>query len=225
MQPKIDYKFIKITPVTTDEIGTFTGYAALFNELDSYGDTIVKGAFATFLKSNPQVPILWQHDPKSPIGKSILLAEDDKGLKIEAKLTLGADKAKTAHALMKDEAVLGLSIGYYARKSTFDEKTGIRTLLEIELWEVSIVTFPAQQSAGVQSVKSTLTQREIEQKLTHDAGFSRSFARALMSGGLKHALDTQDAVEDQQENSIMQDADEKALLKSIADFRITFKGQ
>lgn len=179
--------------------GVFTGYGSVFGVKDSYGEVVAPGAFAESLaeiaaKGRP-VPVLWQHRSGQPIGVYKSLSEDGVGLKVEGML-LSQDvaQAREAHALMKAGAVSGLSIGYYVRADSFDQKTKIRTLTKLDLVEVSLVTFPANDEARVDAIKSKLahgslpTLREFEQ-LLREQGFSKNQSAIIANRGLKHMLD------------------------------------
>lgn len=191
------------------EAMTFTGYGAVFDNVDSYGDVILKGAFRDTLKeakkSGVWPAMLLQHggwgmgsEDMTPIGVWTRLEEDDKGLLVEGKLA-DTPRGREVYALMKMQprpAIDGLSIGYQAKEWIAGTKPDEprRKLKKIELFEISPVTFPANPESRVRSVKaSALTEREIERALTQDAGFSRSEARALMRGGFKSLSAMQDA--------------------------------
>jgi HK97 family phage prohead protease len=135
-----------------DDEGRFTGYAAVFGNVDKGNDVIEAGAFTKTLQENPTVPILWAHDPDEPIGISTFMAEDGKGLKVEGQLAMEVQRACEVHALMKLDAVKGLSIGYNTVKRHF--KGPVRYLQELELGEFSPVVFAMNPLAEVGSVKS-----------------------------------------------------------------------
>jgi HK97 family phage prohead protease len=135
------------------EAGTFSGYLSVFDTEDSYGDTVIKGAFKRTLRNKKEFPLLWSHDVTMPIG-GFTGKEDAKGLLIDGKLTLGVQKAQEARALMLDKVVKGLSIGYQTVKEEIDSKTSKRKLLEVNLWEGSICVFGACPGAEVAEVKS-----------------------------------------------------------------------
>lgn len=174
--------------------GTFNGYGSVWDVVDSYQEVVARGAFTESLaelqaKGRP-VPVLWQHRSSEPIGAWSNLKEDDRGLFGEGKILLDAgDMEKRAHAHMKARTVTGLSIGYWVRESSFDEKTGIRTLTKLDLVEISLVTFPANDDARVEAVKFKLahgelpTDREFE-KFLREAGFSKTRAAGVVSHGL-----------------------------------------
>lgn len=203
---------VKLAPSPTDM--SFSGYGAVFGNIDSYGDTIQKGAFAKTIhdaKTSNQWPaMLEQHggwgmsaSDMTPIGVWTDLEEDDVGLKVAGKFA-PTPRGMEMHALMKmtpRPAINGLSIGFlpikWKMRSNPEEPR--RTLEEIKLMEISPVTFPANGKARVGSVKSgDCTEREFERLLTQDAGFSRSHARIIINEGFKAFAATQDAGEDVQ---------------------------
>lgn len=138
--------------------GEFEGYASVFgDEPDAYGDTIAPGAFTDTLarhKMEGSTPLLlWSHDQSAPIGKWLSLEEDQRGLKVRGRLVLDTVKGAEAYALLKAQALNGLSIGY--RVLGFERLPGGgRKLTEIELFEISLVTLPASKRARVTGVKS-----------------------------------------------------------------------
>lgn len=127
--------------------------------------------------------MLWQHSADHPIGIWTEMVEDEKGLRIKGQLALETVKGKEAHALLKMGALNGLSIGFMSKQWAYDRETDVRTLTEIDLWEVSLVTFPANEKARVTNVKSSedlATPKDAERAL-RDAGFSKSDATAFVS--------------------------------------------
>ncbi|HTN60263.1 MAG TPA: HK97 family phage prohead protease [Devosia sp.] len=138
------------------EDGTFEGYGSVFGNLDSYGEIVEPGAFVKSLarhakeKSTPLM--LWQHNPDYPIGVWDELAEDSKGLFGKGRLLMGVQKAEEAHILMKNGAIRGLSIGY--REVKVEPDGNNRRLKELDLYEISPVSFPANRRAGITAVKS-----------------------------------------------------------------------
>lgn len=139
-----------------DGQGVFEGYASLFDAPDLGGDVIVPGAFAHTLgaRAARDVKMLWQHDPKEPIGAWLSLVEDGRGLKARGRLNLAVARAREAHALMREGALDGLSIGFRPRRATRDKASGLRRIHSLDLVEISIVTFPMLPGARVQSVKA-----------------------------------------------------------------------
>lgn len=137
------------------EDGSFTGYAALFGRVDLGRDLILPGAFAGSLAERGAggVRMLFQHDPAEPIGTWLDLTEDATGLKVSGQLTLDVARAREVLALMRAGAIDGLSIGFRTVEGRTDPRSRIRRLARIDLWEISIVTFPMQPEARIASVK------------------------------------------------------------------------
>ncbi|ODT06980.1 MAG: primosomal replication protein N [Mesorhizobium sp. SCN 65-20] len=137
--------------------GLFAGYASVFNVKDRGGDIVMPGAFTKSLQTYPpaRVKLLYQHNTTEPIGVWTKFEEDRRGLKAEGRLILETAKGREVHALMKAGAVDGLSIGFRTIRDAVDREKGARLLHELELREVSIVTFPMNEDATVSSVKST----------------------------------------------------------------------
>lgn len=149
----IEFKFTMNEGET--EAGTFTGYASVFDMVDSYGDAVQKGAFKKTLKEKKQFPLLWVHDNYLvPVGV-ITGEEDTKGLNVIGHLNLDIQLARDVRSAMKQGSVTGLSIGYNVVKELIDRESGIRQLKEINLWEISLCVFQACPGALVVDVKST----------------------------------------------------------------------
>lgn len=137
------------------EDGRFAGYASVFDVVDSQRDVVRKGAFAASLMARGYpVQLLWQHQWENPIGVLERMFEDGRGLYVEGRLLLEVARAKEAYALLKAGAMRGMSIGYNVKRARRDPETGVRELLEVALWEVSLVTMPANQDAQVTVVKA-----------------------------------------------------------------------
>lgn len=159
----------------------FSGYASKFGLVDSYGDTIVPGAYKdTLVGRDRPIRMRWNHYGPV-IGKWLSLAEDSVGLIVEGELTPDHRVAMDAYASMKHGAVDGMSIGYIPEKSVENHATGTRLLEKIKLIEISIVEEPADLGARIEAVKSASTIREIEAILRDSGGFSRGDAVTLMS--------------------------------------------
>jgi HK97 family phage prohead protease len=139
----------------TSEAGTIEGYASLFGVADTGGDIVMAGAFARSLarRGAAGVKMLWQHKAAEPIGVWTALMEDARGLKAVGRLDLDVARAREALSLMKTGAIDGLSIGFRAQRADRDRKSGLRRLHEIDLWEISIVTFPMLPAARVDKIK------------------------------------------------------------------------
>jgi HK97 family phage prohead protease len=135
--------------------GTVEGYASLFGEIDQARDMVMPGAFAASLRSRGvrRVPMLFQHDPSEPIGVWLDLTEDFRGLYARGRLIPEVVRARELLALLKAGAADGLSIGFRTVRGRLDPKTRIRKLDAIDLWEISIVTFPLLPGARVRAVK------------------------------------------------------------------------
>ncbi len=156
--------------------GTFMGYASVFGALDSQNEIVATGAFRRTLagwKERFSAPaMLWMHDPTMPIGLWLSLVEDKNGLAVEGKLALGTQKGREAYELLKLGALTGLSIGYRVVSSQIDSKRKARVLTDVELFEISLVTFPANDSARISSVKAprvTPKKKQGDKKTDADA--------------------------------------------------------
>lgn len=174
------------TAVKFDEArkGFFSGYASVFGGIDSYGDTILPGAYKGTIDSRARpIQMRWNHFG-DVIGKWLDIREDDTGLYVEGELTPGHSKAQDVYASLKHGAISGLSIGYRPIKAVANDHGG-QDLHEIDLVEISVVESPADLSAQINDVKSAIQEaesfKEIE-SLLRDAGrFSRADAKALLA--------------------------------------------
>lgn len=172
----------------TGDDGTIEGYGSVFGVRDNWDDIIAKGAFAASLaahKAAGTMPaMLWQHSSDAPIGVWTDMVEDDKGLYIKGQLVMDTVRGKEAHALLKAGAINGLSIGFMSKQWAYDRDTDVRTLTEVDLWEVSLVTFPANEKARVTNVKASpdeLATPKDAERILREAGFSKSDATAIVS--------------------------------------------
>ena len=180
--------------------GVFEGYASLFNKEDLGHDIVEPGAFRASLAERGAggIKMLYQHDPAQPIGVWLKAQEDARGLFVRGRLMTEVAKGREVLSLMRAGALDGLSIGFRMVKGARD-RFGVRRLAKIDLWEISVVTFPMQPEARVSTVKAgpftarAPTMREFERWLTQDAGFTRSQARALMREGYKGLEPQRDA--------------------------------
>lgn len=180
MHDRLDVPF-KIKAVSED--GLFSGYGSVFGVIDSYKEVVAPGAFAESLSQRTPA-LLWQHRSGEPIGVYSALREDQTGLYVEGKLALKTARGAEAYELLKMGAISGLSIGFVTRDDSYDRVTGIRTLKKVDLWEISLVTFPANDAARVSGVKSidTITSLADAEAFLRDAGgLSRREATALVS--------------------------------------------
>jgi uncharacterized protein len=152
--PEVKFAGAPLAKVSAE--GAFEGYASLFGVVDLGRDLVAPGAFRETLAAKPMraVKLLWQHDPAHPLGVWTEIAEDRNGLRVRGQLDLSVAKAREVHALMRSGAVDGLSIGFRTEKSRKDPATGVRRLEKLDLWEISIVTFPMLPGARVAAVKA-----------------------------------------------------------------------
>lgn len=140
------------------ETGVFEGYASVFNVVDQVNDKIARGAFKDSLtacnKAGRLPPLLWQHEALEPIGAWREMYEDSHGLFVKGDMFIkDIALAKEAYKLLKENVVTGLSIGYRTQESYREQKSGVRVLTKLDLLEVSLVTFPANDLARVSAVK------------------------------------------------------------------------
>jgi HK97 family phage prohead protease len=183
---KIEYKEI-------GDAGTFTGYAAMFGNIDLGGDILERGAFKEFdRRSNGKIVILSQHNMRDPIGVADV-EQDDRGLKFEGRLVLATPSGRRDHELMKAGVLDQMSMGYSILPGGAETlKSGFRQLKAIKLHEISPVTFAMNPQARIDGVKSLDTIRAYEAFLRDEGGFSHAQAKALASrgwGGLQVARD------------------------------------
>lgn len=194
---KTEVKFTDIKLETVSEDGVFSGYASLFGVTDLARDSVSKGAFLNSIKTRgvANIRMLFQHDPNEPIGQWIEIREDERGLFVKGKLTLDARRGREVLALLRSKALDGLSIGFKTIRSRKDAGTGIRKILEADLWEVSVVTFPMLPTARVDQVKAAPlpTIRQFETWLRRDAGLSRGQARGVIAKGFATITRARDA--------------------------------
>ncbi|SFR41629.1 hypothetical protein SAMN04488005_1671 [Yoonia tamlensis] len=145
----LEHKFCALgADVTVTDGSVISGYASLFGQADQGGDTVQPGAYAASLAQGRQIKMLWQHDPAQPIGVWDEVREDAKGLWVKGRLLTDVAKGREAASLVAAGAIDGLSIGYRTVKAQKNDKGG-RLLSQLELWEVSLVTFPMLQEARV----------------------------------------------------------------------------
>lgn len=163
--------------------GSVSGYGSVYNVLDRGGDVVKPGAFrkslAAWRKKKALPPMLWQHDAWTPVGIWNAIEEDDRGLKVAGQLVLDVPQAASARALIIAGAVKGLSIGYRTTKDEIDRSTGVRSIIEADLWEISLVTFPMNELALITGAKS-FDDRTLEQAF-RDEGLSHREAKLAVS--------------------------------------------
>jgi HK97 family phage prohead protease len=154
-------KFARARLASVEQDGTFAGYASLFGRTDLARDAVMPGAFAASLAARGAggIRMLFQHDPNQPIGVWLTIREDAQGLYVKGRLATEVARAREVLALMRAGALDGLSIGYRTVRGKTDAKTGVRRLLEVDLWEISVVTFPMLPDARVSAVKALCAAR------------------------------------------------------------------
>jgi HK97 family phage prohead protease len=195
-QTTIEHKQFSFKAEDISSEGTFTGYGSVFGNIDGGGDVVEKGAFALSLDRlrarDLTLPMLWQHKTDEPIGDWPMLAEDERGLKGQGSLWLDvAPYARIAHRGLMAKAVTGLSIGYRIKEKTYDKKNGITILQELDVKEISLVTFPMNDLARVDAVKAALDGGDLPtirtfEKFLREAGFSKTQSVAIANHGLLH---------------------------------------
>ncbi len=178
---------------SVSDSGEFEGYGSVFGVKDSYDDVVVNGAFSKSLQAWREKgafpAMLWQHQMDEPIGIYTEMKEDDVGLYVKGRLLIDDDPlAKRAHAHMKAGSLTGLSIGYILKEWEYDKNKDVFLLKEIDLWEVSPVTFPSNDEARINDVKSAFARGEMPsqksiERVLRDVGLSRTQAKAFMAGG------------------------------------------
>lgn len=188
------------------EDGHFEGYGSVFGVKDSYDEIVSAGAFAESLsnhKAKGTLPaLLWQHRSGEPCGVYVEMAEDSIGLKVSGQLALKTVRGAEAYELLKMKAISGLSIGFATREDSYDRLTGIRTLKKVDLYEVSLVTFPANDTARVQGVKNieVIDDLKSAEQYLREAGLSRTKAKAFIAR--VKSLGPRDAGEDDMQSLI-----------------------
>lgn len=162
--------------------GVISGYASRFGLVDQGGDKVMAGAYTKSLKragdEGRNVKMLWQHDPSQPIGVWDEVKEDETGLYVKGRILEDVAKGREAIALIKAGAMDGMSIGYQTRKAT-KGSDGSRELRDLDLWEVSLVTFPMQMEAraSIKALSDEIEQKRFLENTLRDAGFSKNEAK------------------------------------------------
>ncbi|MFZ0196480.1 MAG: HK97 family phage prohead protease, partial [Pseudolabrys sp.] len=160
---------------TIDADGTVEGYASLFGELDQARDMMMRGAFAETLSARGirRVPMLFQHDPSEPVGIWLELREDHRGLFARGRLIPEVARGRELLSLLRAGAIDGLSMGFRTSKARIDPRTRIRRIYAVDLWEISIVTFPMLTTgARVRAVKRSHARTRAEQEWARTNGRS-----------------------------------------------------
>lgn len=187
----------------TGDNGVIEGYGSVFGVVDDWDDVVAKGAFTASLaehKAAGTMPaMLWQHESDEPIGVWTEMVEDDKGLRVKGQLCLDTARGKEAYALLKMGALNGLSIGFVTVPGTsrYNDE-GVRIVTQVELWEVSLVTFQANKAATVTNIKAApedMAAPKDAERILRDAGFSKAGATAFVSRVMRMGEERRDAVD------------------------------
>ena len=212
MEP-IQHKSVALTlKKEPDQDGVFEGYASVFGVVDQGMDVVERGAFRKSLGSR-KVKMLWQHDMSQPIGVWDDIYEDERGLFVRGRLLKEVEKGREAMALLRAGAIDSMSIGYRTMEAIPEGDGRVRKLMEVDLFEISLVTFPMLPDAKVTNVKSITTERDFERFL-RDAGYSRKEAVALTLHGFKALQRQRDAGD---EEAVTEGVD--ALLQSLSKLK------
>lgn len=172
--------------------GTFEGYASIYGNVDSYGDVVESGAFTkTISERGSKIPVLWQHDSRLPIGTGEVF-DAGNGLGIKGRIIDSVSYGADALKLMREGVVKGLSIGYSVMKDAWDADRKVRLLKEVKLYEVSVVTFPANELAVLNGVKSSPAEDEavfVMAQIASDLKAGKTISRATRAK-LQEAINT-----------------------------------
>jgi uncharacterized protein len=151
---------MKLVPALAGS-GVFAGYASLFGKRDQQGDIVQAGAFAASLKWRgvEGIRMLFQHSPAEPVGTWIELRETPRGLYVLGRLDKNVQRGRELLSLLENGGLDGLSIGFKTIRARNNRILKARELVEIDLWEISLVTFPMLDGARVSAVKSAARAR------------------------------------------------------------------
>lgn len=173
--------FMKFEKVSDE--GIISGYITKFGEVDSYGTCTVSGCFRSAMKrlaDGETIPVLWQHDVHEPIGKFLSMKDDDVGCYAVIQLDLNVERAREAFSLAKNRIISGLSIGGMINRTEWNEKDQVLMMTDIDLYETSVVTFPACDTARIDDCRSdTLNIREMEHAFRKSGMFSQNDSKKL----------------------------------------------
>ena len=166
--------------------GVISGLASTFGNIDLHGDIIAPGAFQDSLGQRKGVAMLDHHDMRAPIGRWTRMYETERGLEVEGQLTLEVQRARELYALAKDGALGGMSIGFRVMDDEVDRASGVRTIKQVDLMEISLVAMPANPQAVIERVKDVndiTSKRDFERALVEVLGFSRNAAKGIAARG------------------------------------------
>lgn len=181
-----------------DGEGKFSGYAAVFNNVDRANEIVMPGAMSESIAAHKAagntLPFCWQHDLSIPIGDIPIFEEDEKGLFVEGQLWLEeSPHARMALRGMKSKSIRGMSIGYRVLADERDAKSGARRLTKLDVFETSAATVPCNPEARIEAVKASLMAGGLPslpefERFLREAGFSKSQATAIAGRGLKSLI-------------------------------------
>jgi hypothetical protein len=208
--------------VEDEDFLTISGYGSVFGNEDMGGDMVMQGAFLDSIASGRKVKMLYQHDTAQVIGVFDSMSEDSYGLKMQGRISKKFGKGAEVAELIKMGAIEGLSIGFRTKEYSMDEASGQRKLTKLDLFEVSVVTFPMNELASITGMKSeNITERDIERTFK-DMGYSNRMAKVMAGGAWKGRDDVlRDADKSSPEVNQRDVDDLKALLKSITQTKGT----
>lgn len=194
---------IEVKSDSTGSGNTIIGYGSTWGNSDLVGDVVAPNAFTKSLSSGKKIKMLWMHDWREPIGVWTSITEDEKGLRVEGKLSNTA-KSNEIKNLLRDGAIDGLSVSFMTKD--YEYKGDNRIIKEAELLEISVVSRPCNEQALISEVKSVedMTEREFEKKLRDAVGLSKKQAMSLMSAGFKTMKGLRDAdeIDESNENEV-----------------------
>ena len=182
------------------EYAYFTGYGSTFGNIDQANDIVEFGAFADTLAQKQKVPMLWQHDYKQPIGLFKNMREDSQGLIVEGEINKSTRLGMEAYSLLKQGALDGLSIGFRTKEWSYNSDKEIRVIKKVDLFEISLVTFPCNVKATATDIKcfikspkiDKMTIKDFERWLRDELQCSHKTAKRLAVGGYKTAIENRD---------------------------------
>ena len=178
---------IELQQPAIDDVATIEGYASIFHTPDLKRDVILPGAFDTALARAGAIKMLFQHDPAQPIGRWIELRATQKGLFVKGEILVGSTRGREIYTLLRGGALRGLSIGFRPKTTRRRRPTG-REISRLDLWEISIVTFPMAPKAQltkIGDVRPSICQRAAsptraaKRAPSHSPGGARHFAKIL----------------------------------------------
>lgn len=202
--------FFQVKDATKD--GFIAGYGSIFGVPDLGGDVVAPGAFSRSLASGEMPLMLWQHDPSRPIGRWVKAREDERGLYLEGNLNTEVQDGREALAMINHGDISGLSIGFKIAESDFDRASGTRVLRELDLWEVSLVSFPMNRNAQVSEPRIFKSEVDLEKSFRKEFGIPRGAAKKMAAASWRHLIG---------EGHGIRERDFDAVVKSIrgcADF-------